>query len=1054
MSTPFKRVAFKPLALAIALALPALSATTAQADSWLDRCGASYYGQATDTYCHQSYSEGLAAVLTGSRNDEAGVWGYIDKQGRMAIMPAYSDAKPFQNGLAAASQGGLWGYIDTQGKWVIAPRFTEATGFNAEGTALAEEDDHDVLIDRQGKVIKTFELGTRTWGFMPGQKLASMEVPTPPRLINTATGSAANLPAGVMAVGAPTGRFLPAQMRGSRYGGWWGLMDADGHWAVAPDVLRSLEAPLRDGDVIAVRRNDGWAFVNPQGKDLSEERHENVQQAAPGLWLVSRGSGQHTLLDRSLKPVHVFATPYARVQERDGWRYVTGHSKTLLISPSGKQEWLTLRGGRIEIEQGRAWVYGAPAAQPGDDARATPADDTEAPVEAEASDGNVDMAADAAADVATDIAATTVSNVPTPAPAGDAQAQDMASDASAPIDGTSADTAVADGATAAAAEAATADATAQPAADAEVADAAYLTTDAPQDMTDAGDANTLVQVFDRDGRALLDADTLARLRSYTLNTFSPSRRADENAEVPGLPLALLRPEDYSQPLAILTADGKIVSNPEWANIDTYRATMPLVVNTPKGKVGAIDATGAWVVPPEYDRMRAFSGAYTWARTRDMLQGESLLIDTNGKPVHIPDNVNAGGADPDGDLLFYQSPNENRERRWGLWNVRRAAPVLKPEFDRIEPFEDDWTRVQHNGRWGVVNREGKWIVPATRDSSYELEYLGNGFMLVPDPDSKGAAGGYGSTPYKLLNLRTGKSSDTIFGKPDKLAGGRYLGTLADGGAMLFDAQGKGTRVSQGRPESKEQYGDWLIIRQDEREGAIDARGNLKVAALYGEFNPFFVQPEGLARANAGPGYRVIDQTGKTVLEKFGDGFPLASMQRVLFSDDSDKGALLTDLQGREIARLPGRYPVEHRYASEGVVPYSANYGKYGFLDASGKRVVGAHFSELGPMRNGLARARRVDRTGKLYGYIDLTGRYAIAPAYTWAQDFQDGRAMVMHDALVTFIDTRGKATATFGELCDQVVIFDAEEKQSWPRDALTCADATRIDPPVSDTAKAE
>lgn len=107
-----------------------------------------------------------------------------------------------------------------------------------------------------------------------------------------------------------------------------------------------------------------------------------------------------------------------------------------------------------------------------------------------------------------------------------------------------------------------------------------------------------------------------------------------------------------------------------------------------------------------------------------------------------------------------------------------------------------------------------------------------------------------------------------------------------------------------------------------------------------------------------------------------------------------------------------------------------------------------------MKNGLARARRVDRTGKLYGYIDLTGRYAIAPAYTWAQDFQDGRAMVMHDALVTFIDTRGKATATFGELCDQVVIFDAEEKQSWPRDALTCADATRIDPPVSDTAKAE
>ena len=118
------------------------------------------------------------------------------------------------------------------------------------------------------------------------------------------------------------------------------------------------------------------------------------------------------------------------------------------------------------------------------------------------------------------------------------------------------------------------------------------------------------------------------------------------------------------------------------------------------------------------------------------------------------------------------------------------------------------------------------------------------------------------------------------------------------------------------------------------------------------------------------------------------------------------------------------------------------------------MVGAHFTELGPLKNGLAKARRVDRTGKLYGYIDLSGRYAIAPAFKWADDFHDGRAMVMHDYLVEFINTQGKTTTTFGVLCDQIVIFDAEENQSWPREALTCSDATRTDPPALDTAKAE
>ncbi|MGV2904155.1 WG repeat-containing protein, partial [Achromobacter sp. AGC25] len=348
------RAAIKPLTLALAFALPSL-ASTAHADSWISRCTASYYGQGSDTYCHQAYSEGLAAVLTGSADDPAGVWGYLDKQGRMAITPAYAEASPFQNGLAAVSQDGLWGYIDTRGQWVIKPRFGSASGFNAEGTALAEEDERDVLIDRQGKVIKTFELGTRTWGFRPGQKLASIEVPTPPRLFNIATGKAASLPAGVMALGAPTEGYLPAQLRESRYNGWWGLLDDNGHWALSPDVLRSQAAPIRDGGVLAVRRDEKWQFVDPRGAALSPARYERVQRVAAGLWLVTPEDGKAALLDAKLQTLHTFSNAYVGLQERDGWRYLPDVSMTLLISPAGTLEQLALDHGRVEINQGRAW---------------------------------------------------------------------------------------------------------------------------------------------------------------------------------------------------------------------------------------------------------------------------------------------------------------------------------------------------------------------------------------------------------------------------------------------------------------------------------------------------------------------------------------------------------------------------------------------------------------------------------------------------------------------------------------------------------------------------
>lgn len=1008
-------LAFQPLVLAVALTgLPLASGAAQAMPDWMRQCAASYYGQGSDTYCHQAFQEGLAAVLTGTASDASGAWGYIDKQGRMAIAPAYSDARPFQNGLAAVSQGELWGYIDAKGQWAIEPRFTTATGFNAEGTALAEEDERDVLIDRHGKVIKTFPLGTRTWGFQPGQKLASMEVPTPPRLFNTATGKAATLPEGVMALDAPTGGQLPAQSRDTRYGGWWGLLDNAGNWAIAPQVLRSLEAPMRDGDVVAVRRERQWEFVNARGESVSQDRYERVQLLAPGLWLVKPQEGNSALLDGKLKTVHEFPVEYLGLQERDGWRYAAVPGMTLLIDPTGRSQLLPLRNGNVDISRGQAWVYGTPvsaAGAPTADAIDAAAEAMSAGDEAEASaetaeatagDAAAMAAQTAAADVAADVAA----------PAADADATTLAAmDAPAAADGAAPDTSIA-----------------------------------------PSDDGALFQIYAHDGRPMLDDATLAQLRDFQINTFKLSRNTDPRGT--DAPLALLHPSDYRQALGVLTAAGKIVTNPDWESIEMYDVTMPLVVRLKDERVGAIGADGAWAVPPRFSQIRAFKGPYAWARTQAMKRDDALLIDAHGKAAPIPDDVVNEASKLDGELLFYRAQDENRQRRWGIWNIRRGAPALKPVYDRIEEFEDDWAKVEDKGRWGVVNREGRWVVPAAHAGAYDMEYLGNGLMLIDEPEAKRKRAGYSESAYRLVNLRTGKSSEPLIGKPEKLKDGRFLGELADASVVLFDAQGGATRVSDGRPESKEQYGDWIYIKNAEREGAIDARGNMKVPAIYGEFNPFFAQPEGLARANVGPGYRVIDQNGRAVLEKLGDGTPLASMRRIVFGDEKESASIMTDLQGREVARIAGRYAVDHDKASEGVVPYSDGDGKYGFIDAAGKRVVGAHFDQLGALKNGLAKARRLERTGKLYGYVDLTGRYAIAPAFVWAQDFSEGRAMVRRDRLVEFIDTKGKTTALFGVLCDSIVIVDEQDRQSWPPQKLTCPEAAELEPPVLDNAKAE
>ncbi len=79
-------------------------------------------------------------------------WGYLNKNFQVAIPPAFDEAEPFTDGLAAVEVGGKWGYIDTMGRWVIRPRFEEAFDF-IDGIAEAIIKGTSVYLNRQGEII-------------------------------------------------------------------------------------------------------------------------------------------------------------------------------------------------------------------------------------------------------------------------------------------------------------------------------------------------------------------------------------------------------------------------------------------------------------------------------------------------------------------------------------------------------------------------------------------------------------------------------------------------------------------------------------------------------------------------------------------------------------------------------------------------------------------------------------------------------------------------------------------------------------------------------------
>jgi hypothetical protein len=88
-------------------------------------------------------------------------------------------------------------------------------------------------------------------------------------------------------------------------------------------------------------------------------------------------------------------------------------------------------------------------------------------------------------------------------------------------------------------------------------------------------------------------------------------------------------------------------------------------------------------------------------------------------------------------------------------------------------------------------------------------------------------------------------------------------------------------------------------------------------------------------------------------------------------------------------------------------------KKGMIDRAGQIVVPLRFVDLQPFHDGLAPAAILPdgATANLWGFIDQTGAFVIAPQYDFADSFRQERAKVgigpKSERLFGIIDTDGK-----------------------------------------------
>ena len=164
-------------------------------------------------------------------------------------------------------------------------------------------------------------------------------------------------------------------------------------------------------------------------------------------------------------------------------------------------------------------------------------------------------------------------------------------------------------------------------------------------------------------------------------------------------------------------------------------------------------------------------------------------------------------------------------------------------------------------------------------------------------------------------------------------------------------------------------------------------------------------EGLAAVKSNDAWGYIDNLGRVVVP---------FVHRIPEAGDFSEGLAFVgdrfiDTDGR--VALEGKTFEDAKPFSQGLAAVQSG-GRWGYIDLTGKFVIAPSYEAAGSFSQGLAPVR----TGGLWGYIDAGGRLKIPAQFLGGAPFSEGRAAVETQGLYGYIDLSGRdlARASFDE----------------------------------------
>ncbi len=538
-----------------------------------------------------------------------------------------------------------------------------------------------------------------------------------------------------------------------------------------------------------------------------------------------------------------------------------------------------------------------------------------------------------------------------------------------------------------------------------------------------------------------------------------------------IPLIFKEVADFQNGFAAVQQNGKwgfvdknnkMAIQPIYTSVNSFSEGLVAVQKENDGKWGFLDQTGAQVFPFEYDAVTDFYKGVARVRKGDkwglvskkrgivkeaqysqiniFSEGLALVsnydpklnsnicgfIDTLGNEV-IPLQFRSGGDFHEGFVWVTLDSSEGYIDRKGNFIFQipvESARNWYPQEGRYYysegnlAFSNGLAIVKMKGKWGLIDKNGRWKIPARYDYAFQL---GQGIIKTQEETEKVLLDDKGNRIAKVeYNFQT--SNIKLAGKLGKFRDpyGNLLGFLdPETGNVLgpFSATGNfsnGVAWVSSRDESDNYNYNWGLLDETGHMlispryisalefktditwannnniwGLIDKKGNFKPMPEISAVHPF---SENLSRVEKNDQIGYVDTSGRFVIpcqfelpyessSPYYTDYPSNYVRpRPLtyntgLSDYSYRDFNLNNFKGYKGYVGTNNYSYDIRYRND----YDLN--RFDFLQNNG---------ESGDFHSGRAPLWKDSK----WGYIDVTGAFIIKPEYDAAANFSEGLAWVV------------------------------------------------------------